>query len=127
MTDIPLELLAFGDLPFDGKRPAISPSVKFAEEFAEMTAAFSETGLMTEFLTLFRTHGVLAVHVNDFISKRLHEEHRILIVVEEEVGRIEIQALVFRFDIGHGPKEKLQGSLTGFISEHLSVRLHEAG
>src|SRR6267154_3119588 len=116
-----------GDFALDGDRSAIVQFFQTRDNARKIHLALADGHFFAEFLRVGRPKAVLGVNSLHERAKKFHSVNRIRLTVENQIGDVEIDALIVHSYILNGSHQGDGSFLAGFVTEILTVALAICG
>src|SRR3989441_3913654 len=116
-----LDLRGAGNLALDGDRTLVVELLQARDDPQRIHLAFADGHFFSQLSWVRRPETVLGMNSLDIGREDLDGVDRIGLAVEDEVGKIKVDALIVETDVLHGAHERNGRFLPGFIAEGLTV------
>src|SRR5712691_12838684 len=116
-----LDLLGAGNLALDGDRALVVELLQARDDPRKIHLALADGYFLPQLPRVRRPEAVFGMNALDMGREDLHRVDRIGLAVEDEVGKIKVDALIVEADVLHRPLERDGCFLPGLIAEVLSV------
>src|SRR2546425_10574734 len=116
-----LDLLGAGNLALDGDRTLVVELLQARDDPRKIHLAFADGHFFSQLSWVRRPETVLGMNSLDIGREDLDGVDRIGLAVEDEVGKIKVDALIVETDVLHRAYERDGRFLPGLIAEVLSV------
>src|SRR5579862_739470 len=115
------QLLRAGNLAFDGDRAAIVDFFQALEDAREIDFTFADGDFIAKVMRIGGPQAILGVDALDVRREEFNGVYRIGFAIEDEIGEIKIDALIFQADVVDGANQRNRGFLSGFVAEVLAI------
>src|SRR2546427_3382102 len=116
-----LDLRGAGNLALDGDRTLVVALLQARDDPRKIHLAFADGHFFSQLSWVRRPETVLGVNSLDIRREDLDGVDRIGLAVEDEVGKIKVDALIVETDVQHRAHQRNGSFLPGLIAEVLRV------